>query len=125
MGLGAGVGVGVGVGEGVGVGLGVHLGVGVAVGVGDGVGVGPAPVHSTALRALIRPRAKGLPVTGSVLFSMQARTAELLACLVHTRAASPATCGLAIEVPLQDWYPPPGTVLRMLTPGAPTSTQVP
>src|SRR5690606_17845367 len=33
-------------------------------------------------------------------------------------AAAPATCGLAIEVPLSESVPPPGTVDSMSTPGA-------
>src|SRR5262245_59901276 len=40
------------------------------------------------------------------------------------RAMAPVTCGVAIDVPLPSAYPPPGTVLRMLTPGAPRSTLV-
>src|SRR3954471_15259261 len=38
----------------------------------------------------------------------------------RTSAASPATIGAAIEVPLQVPYLPPGTVLRMASPGAAT-----
>ena len=38
------------------------------------------------------------------------------------RAAAPATCGDAIEVPSYDAYELFGTVLVMATPGAPRST---
>src|SRR5215510_12415946 len=37
-------------------------------------------------------------------------------------AATPVTCGVAIDVPLNDWNVLPIVVLRMLTPGAPTCT---
>src|ERR1051325_495223 len=39
-------------------------------------------------------------------------------------AAAPATCGDDIEVPLKNEYVLPGVVLRMLLPGAATSTAV-
>src|SRR5437764_598981 len=35
----------------------------------------------------------------------------------HRSAATPATCGEAIEVPLKDEYVLPGVVLRMFSPG--------
>src|SRR5215510_14816431 len=40
-------------------------------------------------------------------------------------AASPATSGVAMEVPLQAAYPPPGTLLSMASPGPATLTQDP
>jgi hypothetical protein len=38
------------------------------------------------------------------------------------RAATPDTCGVAIEVPLNSAYPFDGTVLAIETPGAAKST---
>src|SRR4051812_47201910 len=38
-----------------------------------------------------------------------------------SQPASAPTNGAAMDVPLSDRYPPPGTVLTMLTPGADTS----
>jgi len=35
-------------------------------------------------------------------------------------AATPATCGVAMLVPLMEFSPPPGHADKMLTPGAPT-----
>ena len=40
----------------------------------------------------------------------------------RTSAATPATCGVAIEVPLR-LRQPPGTVLQIVTPGAARSTK--
>jgi hypothetical protein len=40
----------------------------------------------------------------------------------RTRAAVPAACGVAIEVPLLEAYALPGVVLRTETPGAARST---
>jgi hypothetical protein len=42
--------------------------------------------------------------------------------LLQRIAATPATCGLAIEVPLLVVVPPPNWVDRMLTPGAAIAT---
>ncbi len=41
-----------------------------------------------------------------------------------SRAATPATWGAAIDVPLAEAYAPPGDVLRMPAPGAPRWTVV-
>src|SRR5215216_2464608 len=43
----------------------------------------------------------------------------------RTSAASPATIGAAIDVPLHVPYRPPGTVLRIACPGAATWTHEP
>src|SRR5262245_59330438 len=45
--------------------------------------------------------------------------------LARTRAANPATCGAAIDVPDFDTTPPPLAVEMIPLPGAATSTQVP
>src|SRR5690242_13783991 len=42
----------------------------------------------------------------------------------HNNAAPPATCGVAIEVPLKNWYALLGIVLYTFSPGAPRSTLV-
>ena len=39
-------------------------------------------------------------------------------------AATPLTCGVAIEVPLSSAYSPPGKVLRISDPGAAIGTEV-
>jgi hypothetical protein len=71
------------------------------VGVGVGVGVGEQTL--TALPALMRPWVQKLPVPAmlSAVASMRLRT--LLASVpwqvAHTKAASPATKGVAMEVP--------------------------
>jgi hypothetical protein len=44
--------------------------------------------------------------------------------LESTSAAAPATCGVAIEVPLKVAKPPLRTVEKMAVPGAPMSTLV-
>ncbi len=95
------VGVGVDVAVAVGVGVDVAVGVGVDVAVGVGVGVVEQPL--TALPALIRPWAQKLPVPGmlSAVVSMRLRTllAPVPWQVAQTKAASPATKGVAMEVP--------------------------
>jgi hypothetical protein len=93
----------------------------------------------TALNALTRPNCQSEPVPaiGSAVPVMRLTTSDdvvnrQLAC---TSAARPATCGVAIEVPLQlakapimpPWQAlPPGTAVdQMAVPGAATSTHVP
>ena len=49
-------------------------------------------------------------------------TAVRLGSTERMRAAIPATCGVAIDVPLIEEYPPPRTVERIPDPGAATST---
>ena len=105
-----GVGVGVGLGSGVGVGsiVGVGVGVGVTVGEGEGGGVGDGVGISeklTAVSAFTSPQPKLLsrPVVPKSLavLSSACRTSvgEETLPFASTRAATPATCGVAIEVP--------------------------
>lgn len=121
VGVGVSVGVGVGVGEGtrVGIGVEVEVGLGVTKGarVGVGVEVGRTEEQSTALYALILPPAIGKEPLLSVFDSMQFRTSSLRKPLplvsdtvVNTKAASPATWGDAMEVPLRLPYTFPGRV---------------
>jgi hypothetical protein len=119
----------------VGVDVGVFVGalVGVFVGAEVGVGVlvlGGATVFSPrAAAALIRPQAYEVPVPEMwsdelLIFSTTDAAVALVFC-DRIRAASPATCGVAIEVPLNDAYSPVRTVEMMPEPGAATSTPVP
>ena len=107
--VGASVGVGAGVvGASVGVGAGV---VGAAVGVGAGVvgaavGVG-AIAFSRAFCALMRVPLSTFPISAGIaspVVSSASFTCRYVrfGCLLQTKAARPATCGVAIEVPLYD-----------------------
>jgi hypothetical protein len=63
---------------------------------------------ATLLLALIRPLAQRFPVPPmrSALLSIRVRTQLLVLQspdLDHTRPAAPATCGVAMLVPLHDW----------------------
>src|SRR3712207_406122 len=82
-----------------------------------------------ARHALIRPFAQSRPVPPirSAVDSIRPRTASRVVATPPDRSspARPATCGEAMLVPLFSAYPPPGTVLRIGSPGAATSTQVP
>jgi hypothetical protein len=60
-------------------------------------------------------------VTVSSSLLLIVRAAALL-WMSHSRAAAPATCGAAIEVPENPMYPPPRLVEMMSTPGAAIST---
>src|SRR5437879_3312451 len=83
----------------------------------------------TALRALTRPWRQSVPVPaiGSAVPVMRSMTAcaEVMAQLVLTSAARPATRGAAIEVPLFVTKPPVFEVDRTLVPGAARSTHRP
>src|ERR1051325_3849613 len=85
-----------------------------------------APRAFAALRrppVMVRPARLGI---GSTLL----RIASLSWAVVRlgewarTSAATPDTCGVAMDVPLKYEYEEPGTVERTLTPGAPRWTVV-
>src|SRR3954451_11706486 len=100
-----------------------------------------APAAVSAPSALRRPPEATLPLSAGIL-STPSRIACLTWAVVRlgsaasTRAATPATCGVAIEVPLRkaQWLSPvltrlpaggvidAGQVLATLTPGAARST---
>src|SRR4051812_2572741 len=92
----------------VGVGVGVSTGAAAGIAVGSGVGTasGPAPVSAaTAASAFRRPPVTDLPASAAFL-SAEDSSAHL-SCEVlaegeaeRASAAAPATCGVAIEVPL-------------------------
>ena len=116
--VGNGVGVGVGVIVGVGVGVGVLVGVGVGDPFGSGVamGVGVVATHraaapKTAPAALAIEPVESLAASG-VLFTPLARIVALSCAIVSlghaecASAASPVTCGAAMEVPEREPYVP-------------------
>ncbi len=92
---------------------------------------GAVPSAATPARArstFSRPPLATLPasdVSVSTLPRTRAITSryESEGFALQARATAPATCGEAIEVPLFVPYPPPGSVLRMLDPGAARSTE--
>ena len=116
IGFEVGDGVGVGLGEGVGVGVDVGDGEGVGVGVGDGSSSGVVVnAVPTSMRSCIGPsmRCDVRSIWSAILrFRRVGKTAR-------NKAASPATNGAAIDVPLHV-AKPPGTVLKMPSPGAVT-----
>src|ERR1700681_4153800 len=81
-----------------------------------------------ARSAFNRPLVWTLPETEGIT-STALRIADL-SCVVfreqpeRTSAAAPATCGVAIDVPLRDPYRPPGHVDTIATPGAARSTDI-
>ena len=113
-------------------GVGVGAGVGVGVGAGVGVGVGGGITAETALNRLRRPPDTHLPARAGMESVVFIRTCliwapvRVLQDAAYTRAAAPATWGVAMLVPLMVLYEPraTGQVLRMLDPGAPMSTVV-
>jgi hypothetical protein len=122
--VGSGVFDAVAVGTGVSVGEGVEVEVAVAVGVGVAGGVQPLPtLRSRSWRPLGSP---GM-VTELVCAYTPARTAAgPTAPLFATyKAAAPATCGLAMLVPLLIAVPPPRPRERIDVPGAITVTFAP
>src|SRR5436190_495167 len=73
----------------------------------------------------MRPYAQDVPVPGiasAVLVIRPTTAAFVRGPEARTGAASPETCGAAIDVPLRVSYPPTKSVERMSTPGAATST---
>src|ERR687886_2762978 len=84
------------------------VGVGVLIGVGDGVGVlvavgdGTVLVAVTARYALMRPQVQEVPVPLilSAVLQIRSRICALVSPCEASSPASPATCGVAIEVPL-------------------------
>lgn len=63
-------------------------------------------------------------LTGSVLLELE--EADEFACgSVNQAAVANPTCGLAIDVPEMELYPPPGHVDRMHMPGAIKSMSTP
>ncbi len=97
---------------------------------GSGSGAGsPGGVHATAAAAFRRPPLTAFPAsaaTGSADASSAClRCAALHAgCAEATSAAAPATCGVAIEVPLIAPKPPPRWADVIDWPGANRSTVV-
>src|SRR5262252_3049410 len=71
------------------------------------------PVIVLAMELTVSPPAK--------IRFLIARQSLLGSCAL-SNAAKPLTWGVAIEVPSREAYPPPGTVLSMPCPGAPTCT---
>jgi hypothetical protein len=98
-GAGAGGSVGTGVGEGLG-----EDGLGVAVGLGVGVGVGEADSAVSAAAAFNRPPVNADPLR-TPRTSTDVSRADFSSAVVApgssaaSKAAAPATCGLAIDVP--------------------------
>ena len=88
------------------------------------------PAAAISLARLSRPPDTVLPAsagTASVVLISFCFTSATVASGRTTRsngAAAPATCGVAIDVPLQLAYWPPGSELRMPTPGAARCTRV-
>jgi len=136
----AGVGEGVGedVGEDVGDGVGEGDGEVVGEGVGEAVGVGARATKLAVAELLAGPlpelRAAGIPVTQPVRFEA-VRRSHLCEAVMDPAdgyascmmAASPATCGHAMDVP-EPWANASSARLyveRMYVPGAQTSTQAP
>src|SRR5215217_3140182 len=81
---------------------------------------------SSAFCTLTRPLRSHVP-HGSVVVSMAARICVLVVpagANDQRRPAIPATCGVDIDVPSSDPYPPT-IVLRMFSPGAATDTAWP
>ena len=121
--VGDGVTVGVGVIVAVGVAVGVLVGIGETVPVETGVGVGDGVVTwHMAEAASTAPVALAIELVESFdsreeLFTPLARISPLSCGIVsfgqaeYARAARPATCGAAIEVPESDTYAPLRTVL--------------
>ena len=108
VGVGAGVmGAAVGVGDGVmGAAVGVGAGVVGAGVVGAAVGVG-AIAFSRAFCALMRVPLSTFPISAGIaspVVSSASFTCRYVrfGCLLQTKVARPATCGVAIEVPLYD-----------------------
>jgi hypothetical protein len=64
-------------------------------------------------------------VVVAAVFSAPSTDAGLTLVRDRYKAAPPAPCGLAIEVPDNVVVPPFNRVERMLTPGAQISTQLP
>ena len=103
-----GVGVLIAVGDGTGALVDVGEGAAVLVAVGDGVevrvavGDGAVLVAVTALYALMRPQLQELPVPLilSAVLQIRSRICALVNPWEDNSPASPATCGVAIEVPL-------------------------
>jgi hypothetical protein len=142
VGVEGGVAVEVGIGPEVGVGVAAETKVAVEVAVGDGSNEDDPP---TAAAALIRPcavkflKSVPVPLVRSAVLSIRFRTQPLslgLQRLVDQMSpAKPATCGVAMDVPLREAYPPVpdpqravltfGAVDRISAPGAATSTQLP
>ena len=118
VGVGAGVvtggAVGVGVGVAVGVVVGLTVGDGDAVGVGDGVGVGVG-VGATAASSAVsadaafrRPPVSASPLNAALTSTEDSSAAFNCATVAPgsseaSSAATPLTCGAAIEVPLAYW----------------------
>lgn len=82
-----------------------------------------------ALFTLSTPPVRVMPFNAGVVRTVERRPS--LTCSYvqvglydQRRAAAPATCGEAIEVPLLLPYPLPRTVLTIDSPGAPRSTEV-
>src|SRR5215212_1149635 len=102
--------------------VGVRVGLGVEVGVEVGVGVNFCVELPTAAAASRRPYVQRLPVPlmRVAVLVMRSTTACGLVpySVAQTNAATPATCGVAGDVPLTVRYPPSKSVERMSTPGA-------
>ncbi len=87
--------------------------------------ISPAPISNGVAGVL---RSSALTFVSAVVMIADFATAALhLGCACLTRAKTPATCGLDIEVPPMDWKSSPGTYpgsgnteapAGMLTPGA-------
>lgn len=116
-----------GVGSAASVGVGVSEGVGSSVGV--GVGVGLSSSLSRALAAFKRPlfQYRPVPAIGSAVDSSTSLIRVLLysGCAAFINAATPATYGADILVPLIYTYEFPRPVDKILSPGAVKSTHLP
>src|SRR5262249_37709918 len=94
-----------------------------------GPDVSVPPDAASALATLSRPPDATLPLrpaTGSTLVRIREMTWLYVSegFWPQTSAMAPVTCGVAIDVPLNDEYVLFGVVLRMPTPGAARSTVV-
>ena len=80
------------------------------------------------LKTLSRRPVTVLPCSDGTISPLNASNArswliERLLFAADSKAAAPATCGVAIEVPLSDPYVLAGSVLKIAVPGAPISTE--